>query len=418
MEPSSQRQCPRCGTPVAQRAETCLMCGAQLKERKTGRVRLPQGDLFLPLLLAAAIAALWLWKPWQTEEPMAMAPAPTPAPTATVPPTATYALVPTATPLHSPTPPPTLTLPPNQTRHTVEAGEAISNIAKQYGTTTKAILEANGLNASSIINVGDELIIPLPVANTSTPTPTLTPSPTPFEYTVRTADTLSAIAKKFDTTVETLMAVNGITDATSLRVGTKLIISQPPDFEATMAYETYEVKQGDTLFTLSARYGVTVAEIKEVNKLESDNLRVGQELRFPVGTATPTPTLTPVPTLTPSPGPPRPAPKLLTPPDGTRFEGVETPILLSWASVGLLDKDEWYVVRLRPTRAGVAHPPLVWTQATSWRVAEELHIEGLQEPLPYLWQVTIMRQTGVADDGTWIGENQSPSSDVRTFFWK
>jgi LysM repeat protein len=311
-----------------------------------------------------------------------------------------------------------LTLPPNQTRHTVESGEAISNIAKQYGTTTEAVLKANGLTAKSIINVGDELIIPLPVANTSTPTPTSTPSPTPFEYTVRTADTLSAIAKKFGTTVETLMTINGITDATSLRVGTKLIIAQPPDFEATMAYEEYEVQQGDTLFTLSARYGVTVAEIKEVNALESDNLRVSQKLKIPVGTATPAPTMTPTPTLTPTPGPPRPAPELLMPPDRTSFEGLDTTILLSWASVGILDEDEWYVVRLRPTRAGVAQPPLVWTKATSWRVAEELRIEGLQEPQRYLWQVTIMRRTGVAEDGTWLGENHSPSSEVRTFFWK
>jgi hypothetical protein len=161
-----------------------------------------------------------------------------------------------------------------------------------------------------------------------------------------------------------------------------------------------------------------VAEIKEVNALESDSLRVSQKLKIPVGTATPTPTLTPAPTLTPTPGPPRPAPKLLTPPDRTSFEGIDTTILLSWAPVGILDEDEWYVVRLRLTRAGVTQPPLVWTKATSWRVAEELRIEGLQEPQRYLWQVTIMRQIGVAEDGSWLGENHSPSSEVRTFFWR
>lgn len=418
MEPSPQRHCPHCGTPVARRAESCLMCGAYLKEQKKRDLRLPQGDLLLPLLLAAAIAVLWLWKPWQTEEPLAMAPTPTLAPTATVPPTATYIVVPTATPLNSPTVPPTNTLPPNQTRHIVKQGEAISNIAKRYGTTTEAILEANGLNSKSIINIGDELIIPLPIANTSTPTATLTPSPTPFEYTVRTADTLSAIAKKFGTTVETLMSVNGITDATTLRVGTKLIIAQPPDFEATMAYETYVVQQGDTLFTLSARYGVTVAEIKEANKLDSNDLRVDQELRIPVGTATPTPTFTPTPTLTPSPGPPYLAPELLTPVDGTRFDGSDTVILLSWASVGILQDDEWYVVRLRRTTAGAPQPPLVWTKATSWRVPEELYIEGLEEPQRFRWQAVVMRQTGFADDGTWVGGTQSPSGEVRTFFWR
>lgn len=416
MESSPQRTCPHCGSPVAQRAETCLMCGAHLKEQKRNRFRAPQGDLLVPLLLAVAIAALWLWKPWQSEQPQAMSPTRIP-PTATSVPSPTYVMVPTATPLNSPTPEATMTLPPNQTRHTVKSGETVSTIAKQYGTTSKAVLDANGLKATSIISVGDELIIPLPVANTSTPTITLTPSPTPFEYTIRSGDTLSAIAKRYATTVEALMGVNGITDATGLRIGTKLIIVQPPDFSTTMAYEIYEVQQGDTLFTLSSKFGVTVAEIKEASGLESDALRVSQELKIPVGTATPTPTSTPSPTLTPTPSPPRPAPVLLAPPDGAVF-GPETVILLNWASVGILDEDEWYVVRLRRINASTVQPPLIWTKATSWRLPDDLRLEGVAGPQRFRWQVSIMRQTGVAEDGTWLGENQSPSGKTRTFTWE
>jgi LysM repeat protein len=420
MEDSPQRQCPNCGTPVAQKADTCLLCGAELKEEKKRR-QLPQGDLLLPLLLVVAIAALWLWKPWEQEQPLAMVSG-TAVPTATAeatsgPPTATYAVALTATPLHSPTPEPTATLPPNQTYHTIESGETVSAVAKQYGTTVSKILAANGLKSNSIISIGDVLIIPLPVANTSTPTVTPTPSPTPFEYTVRVADTLSAIAKKYGTTVETLMSVNNIVDATSLRVGTKIIIAQPPDFTSTMAYETHEVVQGDTLFSLSSKYDVTVAEIKEASGLESNNLSVGQELKIPVGTATPTPTLTPTATLTPTPGPPRPAPQLLAPPDGAAFEGAGTVILLNWASVGILDGDEWYVVRLGRMDPRAEQPPLHWTKSTSWRVPEELYVAG-PEAQDFRWQVSIMRQTGVDEDGNWVGEAQSPSSETRTFSWR
>ncbi len=178
---------------------------------------------------------------------------PTATATATPTPRATFEVAPTATPLYSPTPPPTATLPPNQTRHTVASGETVSTIAKLYGTTIKAILEANGLKSNTILSVGQELIIPLPIANTSTPTPTLTPSPTPFVYTIRTADTLSAIAKKYKTTVEALMDANGIVDATRIRVGTKIMIVQPPDYSSTMAYEIYEVSQGDTLISISGQ---------------------------------------------------------------------------------------------------------------------------------------------------------------------
>jgi LysM repeat protein len=397
------------------------MCGATLKEEKKRKFRLPQTDLLLPLLILGAIAFLWFWKPWQAREPQAMATTsttPTATSTPTPPPTATYAIAPTATPLHSPTPEATATLPPNQTLHTVQAGETISTIAKRYGTTTKAILDANNLKSNSIISIDQELLIPLPVADTSTPTPTLTPSPTPFVYTIKSGDTLSAIANRYDTTVEALMQANNIADATRIRAGTQIQIVQPPDFSITMAYETYEVEAGDTLYTISGKYGLTIAEIKEINGLTSNNLSIGQKLQIPVGTATPIPTFTPTPTLTPTPGPARPAPALLAPPSDTAFEGPEAAILLNWASVGILDEDEWYVVRVRRTGLVAQVLPLVWTKATSWRLPSDLYVEGLVEPQRFHWQVSIMRQTGVAEDGDWTGEQVSPSSQVRTFTWK
>jgi LysM repeat protein len=416
METNPQRLCPHCGMPVAQRAETCLMCGAHLRERKQRSIHLPGGDLSLPVLLVIAIVALWLWKPWQTAEPQAMAPIEnTPTPTSL--PTATYEVAPTATPLNSPTPPPTATLPPNQTRHTVQSGETIDNIAKQYGTTVQAILQANGLKANSLIHPGDELAIPLPIADTATPTMTPTPSPTPFLYTIKSGDTLSAIAKRFGTTVEALMDANDIQDATGLRIGTKLTIVQPPDYTATMAYDTYVVQQGDTLYTIAAKYSMTVAQIKEANNLKSDKLNVEQKLRIPVGTATPTPTLTLTPTLTPTPGPPRPAPVLLAPADGATFEGADTVILLNWASIGILSEEEWYVVRVEPIGVRGGQSYQMWTKSTSWRVPPDLYTAEQPAARRFRWQVVIMRQTGVDDEGNRTGEQISPPGEIRTFSW-
>jgi len=415
MEPSTQRHCPHCGMPVAQRAETCLMCGAQLKEQKRRNLRLPQGELLWPLLLVAALALLWLWKPWQAAEPQAMA-STTETATATPIPSPTYAIAPTVTPLYSPTPPPTATLPPNQTRHTVTSGQTVSSIAKRYGTTISAILKANNLKSNSVLKIGQELIIPLPVADTPTPTPTLTPSPTPFVYTIKSGETLSVIAKRFNTTVEALMQANNIADATRIRVGTKLTIVQPPDYSSSMAYETYEVEAGDTLISISNKYGMTVAQIKEVNSLKSNSLNVGQKLKIPVGTATPTATITPTPTLTPTPGPARPAPVLLAPADGAIFEGADITILLNWTSVGILSEDEWYVLRMRRTGDVTEQLPLVWTKATSWRLPAELYAEGVEQK--FSWQVSIMEHTGVKADGTWDGKAISPTTKTRTFFWK
>tara|TARA_R110000850_G_scaffold66959_27_gene148644 strand:+ start:2788 stop:3318 length:531 start_codon:yes stop_codon:yes gene_type:complete len=51
---------------------------------------------------------------------------------------------------------------------------------------------------------------------------------------------------------------------------------------ATDSSPTYhKVNSGDTLFSLSSKYGASVAEIKRVNGMTSDTIRTGQSLRIP-----------------------------------------------------------------------------------------------------------------------------------------
>jgi len=434
------------------------MCGAVLKEQKKRDVRLPSGDLMLPLLLVMALAVIWAWKPWQSREPQAVAEiAATAAPSPSPAPTATYTVAPTATPLASPTPSPTPTLPPNQTVHTVQSGEVITNIAKQYGTTAKAILTANNLKDNTIIKPGQQLIIPLPVADVPTPTPTMLPSPTAVTYVVKSGDTLSDIAAKFNTTAAALMKVNGITDPTTIHAGARLVIVQPGAVptDTPVPVKTYEVQANDTLFDIAIKFGVTVDQLKKANGLKNNLINVGQKLTIPTGpggaatapTATPeaslmpTPALdtaagptgtlastqpltttsillTPVPTWTPTPGPDNRPVELLAPADEAVFTGPNAVILLNWASVGILDDDEWYVVRLRWTDSEEEQPLLIWTKMTSWRVPASLYVGGLDEPLRWRWRILVVRQTGVTEGGVRIGIEIRPSSDARVFYWK
>jgi LysM repeat protein len=48
--------------------------------------------------------------------------------------------------------------------------------------------------------------------------------------------------------------------------------------KATVAMKIHEIKAGDTLYSLSKRYGLTVEEIKIINNLQSENLKAGQLL--------------------------------------------------------------------------------------------------------------------------------------------
>ena len=100
-------------------------------------------------------------------------------------------------------------------------------------------------------------------------------------YTVLAGDTLFNIAQKFQTTVEAIMALNNLTSS-SITVGQRLKIpvlgTMPPPSETTF---TYTVTAGDTLFSIANRFGTTVAELRRINNLTSDILRIGQQLQIP-----------------------------------------------------------------------------------------------------------------------------------------
>lgn len=87
---------------------------------------------------------------------------PTEAPvTATA--TATTGASPTATPEEAATETPTeapTAAPTSVVVHVVQPGETLSSIARQYGVTYQAIMEANGMEDPSLLEVGQELVIP------------------------------------------------------------------------------------------------------------------------------------------------------------------------------------------------------------------------------------------------------------------
>ncbi|MGQ9625978.1 MAG: LysM peptidoglycan-binding domain-containing protein [Anaerolineae bacterium] len=121
----------------------------------------------------------------------------------------------------TPTPPPT---PPQTRLHIVQAGETLEAIARRYGLTVEEIAAANHIRNTGFIYIGQELIIPIPI-----PTPTPFPLPEGARlHTVRAGETLEAIARRYNTTVEVLIQANAIADPSLLQVGQRLIIPAGP----------------------------------------------------------------------------------------------------------------------------------------------------------------------------------------------
>lgn len=102
-----------------------------------------------------------------------------------------------------------------------------------------------------------------------------------FFHIVQVGETLFSIAKKYNVQVDGIKSLNNL-QSNDIQVGTKLIINpnQPPikaDEEAVVP-GYHEVKQGETLYSIARMYNITLLELKALNELESDTIKVGDEL--------------------------------------------------------------------------------------------------------------------------------------------
>ena len=95
---------------------------------------------------------------------------------------------------------------------------------------------------------------------------------------VRPGDTLWLLAQRYNTTVDAIKSLNGLS-GDNLYIGQILRI--PSAGAAPAPYFEYTVRSGDTLWLLAQRYDTTVSAIKNLNNLRSDILNIGQVLRIP-----------------------------------------------------------------------------------------------------------------------------------------
>ena len=105
----------------------------------------------------------------------------------------------------------------------------------------------------------------------------------PQSVTVEKGDSLSKIAKRYGTTIDALVRINELCDANQIFVG-QVIVLEDPDSEADDAGEQVEtaivtVQAGDSLSKIAKRHDTTVEEMMALNDIDDPNLLfVGQEL--------------------------------------------------------------------------------------------------------------------------------------------
>ena len=167
---------------------------------------------------------------------------------------------------------------PNYINYVVKSGDTLYKIARDNNISVDTIIKDNVLTSNNL-KIGQNLKIRVTPDSISIEecigpdyVPSTSTNNTSF-YTVQKGDSLYTIAKKYNTSVNELVKLNNL-GSNSLSIGHKLKVHRAE----SVNNNTYIVKNGDNLFSIAKKYNTSVDSIKKKNKLTSNLLNVGQKL--------------------------------------------------------------------------------------------------------------------------------------------
>ncbi len=194
-------------------------------------------------------------------------------------------------------------------RHKIRSGETLSTIASKYATSVSVIKSHNGIRGTTI-RTGNYLIIPVPQNKNyykSYRTYARAPSSSKkkrtkqavlipaghkkITYIVKGGDTLGEIAEEYRTRASKIRSWNGLYYGQNIYPKQKLNIWIPESGSniETRKYaevlpprepgEYYVVRNGDTLWDISQKYGVSISNLKKWNNKRSNKIKPGEKLR-------------------------------------------------------------------------------------------------------------------------------------------
>ena len=98
------------------------------------------------------------------------------------------------------------------------------------------------------------------------------------KYTIQNGESLTGIAKKFDTNVNMLLDINNISYEDMLRAGSEIIVPKSKE----KYFEYYTIEKGDNLYRIALKYNINPELLSNLNGLMMDDyIYPGQELLIP-----------------------------------------------------------------------------------------------------------------------------------------
>lgn len=179
--------------------------------------------------------------------------------------------------------------------HTVQSGDTLWGISRQYQISVDEIRRLNNMSDASL-SLGQRLQVSVDSPSYGSGNTATASSPNTSVYTVQAGDSLWRIATKFNISVNEIKALNNLS-SNALSLGQQLRVSGGSSYNAPVVTPTvqtnsptvvkapvftprpsYVVQAGDSMWRVSQKVGVSVNDLKSINDLDSNILRIGQML--------------------------------------------------------------------------------------------------------------------------------------------
>jgi len=165
----------------------------------------------------------------------------------------------------------------------VRKGDTLGRIAGKFNTTVAKIKRLNGLT-SNMVYVGQTLAVREREGkkSPSASSPKVVKVNAPSGYTVRRGDSLYKIARRYGMTVSELMSRNNL-KSSRIKPGQKLVIEGASGSSNVQpsSGKTYTVRKGDSLWSISRKFGISLTSLKKANGMRRNTIKPGQKITVP-----------------------------------------------------------------------------------------------------------------------------------------
>lgn len=178
----------------------------------------------------------------------------------------------------------------NLYKYKVKKGDNLSEIAEKFGVTTQQVKKWNNISGNKIV-AGKTLKIYNSTTSSSYGDNTTKNSSNVNYYKIKSGDSIGSIAEKYGVKVSEIQKWNNISGnkilaGNTLKIYSDANVNDIPNETTKTAKNTktnqqnYTVKNGDSLYSIASKNNTTVAKLKSLNNLTTNNIKTGQKLKL------------------------------------------------------------------------------------------------------------------------------------------